>query len=179
MTTNFARFVIHYKDGSTYIEDRADKFAWDSASKENITALGIQFDPSPMMVDNPYYIPAKDRKPDVEYDKKHNKQQLHIRDPIDNMPVRATFPENTLKGSSKYKYGFFQFKEAIQRLIAGRPADRVGLIVGMVINKQGDCICMRGKPDRSIYTFFTTVKSLTLNLELFGINLEELPDRDK
>lgn len=145
MPCTFARFVIHYKDGTTLIEDRNDSYCWDNASKENISALGIVYDPIP----------------------------IGIKDPNTGKDIRITLDEHTLKGSSKYNYPFFMQKDAVLKLVPNAKPKTLGLMVGLVTNKAGHCVVMYGKPNGCVSTFYTTVHSLTLNLELFGIKLEE------
>lgn len=148
---SFARFVIHYRNGNTLIEDRKDNSCWDNAPKENIAALGILFDPGIIHVDN-----------------KVLKANGNI--------LRFPFNENTLKGSKKYNYQFFQYKDTllssgnVGNFTAGK--NELGLVIGMVLNSDGHCMVMRGKPSCNVSVFYTTVHSLGLNLELFEIDLE-------
>lgn len=152
MVCSFARFVIHYRDGTTLVEDRKNPYSWDKAPKENISALGILFDPGVIHVDNKV-----------------------VRS--DGNILRYPFDENTLRGSKKYKYGFFQYKDIlfatskVGKFSSGR--NELGLVIGIVLDKEGHCICMQGKPNRNISVFYTTVHSLGLGLELQGIKLEE------
>lgn len=152
MVCSFAKFVIHYRDGTTITEDRDDNYAWDNAPKEDISALGILYDPGIIHVDD---------KP--------------LR--VDGLILRYPFKEHTLRGSKKYHYGFFQFKDVLMatgnvgNFNQGR--NELGLVIGMVINSEGNCIVMHGKPSRNISTYFTTVHSLRLDYERQGIYLED------
>jgi hypothetical protein len=155
MVCTFARFVIHYKNGETLIEDRKDSYCWDNASKKNISALGILFDPVLIFdVGSPKDKP----KPILDSTGKQ---------------VRITLPEMTLKGSSRYQYQFFQQKEGILILQKGEKQQTVALQIGMVIDSHGHCIVMQGKPYGQIKNFYTTVHSLGLNLDHFEIDLEK------
>jgi hypothetical protein len=156
MPCTFARFVIHYKNGTTLIEDRNDPHCWDNASKDDISALGIKYDPFPVKTTNP-----------------DTGEEVRIADPYRNQPVRVVLNPHILKGSSKKRYGFFQMKEAELKIAPGAQPITKSLCVGMIIDKEGHCVVMRGLADGRVYTFYTTVHSLTLNLELFGIKLEE------
>lgn len=142
-----AKFVIHYRDGQTYVENRNDPYSWDNRPIKPISALGILQDPIPI------------DKTDLETGRK----------------IRVTPNEHTLKGSFKKQFGFFQYKHASLIMQSGQKGKTHALTVGMVVNKKGDCVCMTIRHG-SVYTYFADVHSLTLNLELFGIKLEELPD---
>lgn len=158
---SFAKFVIHYKDGSTLIEDKKDDYCWNNASKDNISALGILFDPLPLYDDNRPVLSDDGRQ------------------------LRLTFDEHTLKGSKTYKYGFFMDKEIIFALGKSKTLNRgrneISLGIGMVIDSEGHCICMRGTKDRQIYTYYTTVHSLGMDqnslTENYNIDLGECGKR--
>lgn len=149
MAYKFARFVIHYRDGSTYVEDRNDPYSWDNRPKKPISALAILPDPVKAVIE----------------DKENNRK----------IPIKIDMNEYTLKGSFKRDFQFFQMKHAALEVRAGAKSKTHALTIGMVVNNKGDCVCMtlrRGYP----YVYFTNVFSLQLNLELFDIKLEELPE---
>lgn len=176
---SFARFVIHYKDGSTLMEDRNDEYCWDNApkfikrlvaekdSKGNeievektfhISALGIQFDPVQL------------------FDPETKKA---IRDES-GIPTRVVFPEHVLRASSKYRYKYFQYKDTLTVTAEvgsfKRGKNELGVVIGMILDKAGHCIVMQGTPARAIKTFYTTIRSLGLSHDLFKVKLEELPE---
>lgn len=151
MTLSFARFVVFYKNGETVVEDRNDKYCWDNLIKDNIAAIGILYDP--------LILNEKDK----------NGKQLRI----SNIPQQLI-----LKGSKQHNYRFFQYKTVDMQV--GSSKDRkagrheVNLTVGMVVDKEGHCIVLEAMPNVVIRTYYTTVKSLRLNLDLFEINLEDI-----
>jgi hypothetical protein len=157
MTCPFARFVVHYKDGTTITEDRSiSKIVdgrkmshWDLLSKQNISAMGILYDP----------ISTGER------DK-------------DGKTIRIRLPEYVLKGSKKYNYRFFQLKDKVlgpQKY--GKNGTVLGIIIGMIIDPEGHCVVKWGTKDGTIKTAFTTVHSLNMDRESllynYDINLEE------
>ncbi len=144
--------MIYYNDSrKNLIEDRADPYSWDNASKEGIVGLGIQFNPVPLRDEN--YQPILDSK---------GKQLRVIPSPVN------------LWASKKVTCQFFQDKEAILQLIGGHRAQTIALRVGMVYNKQGDCVVLRGDKNGTVDTFISNVIDLTLNLKLFEIDLEQV-----
>lgn len=160
MACPFARFVVHYKDGTTVIENRKDSHHWDNLPKEGIRAVGILMEPVPLW-DDPWET-LRDRKVSV--------MDRHGR------TIRVSPIQHTLKGSQQYNHQFFQFKTAVQPIgiRKGLPVPtqyHVNLTVGMVVDNEGHCIVMEAKEDRSVYTYYTTVYSMGLNLDLFNIKL--------
>ena len=152
MGCSFARFVVHYRNGETVVEDRRIPDFWDRLpNKESIAALGVQYDP---LILN-------------EKDQKGNQLRLT------NIPQHLI-----LKGSKRHNYRFFQYKTAEMQLGASkeRKAGRheVNLTIGMVVDSEGHCIVLEAFPDVVIRTYYTTVYSLGLNLELFEIVLNEI-----
>ena len=152
MPCSFARFVVFYKDGTTVVEDRSKGDCWDALpNKNNIIAMGILYDP---MVLN---------------ERDSNGKQLRI----SNLPQQLV-----LKGSKRHNYKFFQYKTVDMQL--GKSKERnsgrheVNLTVGMVVDKEGHCMVLEALPNVVIRTYYTTVYSLRLNLELFEINLKEI-----
>ena len=105
----------------------------------------------------------------IDHPKDKNGKQLRI----PNIPQQLI-----IKGSKRYNYRFFQFKTVDQQL--GKSKDRrsgrheVNLTIGMVVDKEGHCIVLEAMPGVIIRTYYTTVHSLRLNLDLFEINLEEV-----
>ena len=152
MPCDFARFVVHYRNGETIVEDRKDDTCWDKLpNKENIIAMGILYDP----------LILNERDKDG--------RQLRLSD----------IPQSlVLKGSKQHNYRFFQFKTV--ELQVGKSSDRKSgrhesnLTIGMVVDKEGHCIVLEAMPEVNIKMYYTTVYSLRLNLELFEINLEEI-----
>lgn len=152
MPCSFARFVVHYKNGKTVVEDRSKSDCWDSMpNKNNIIALGILYDP----------LVLNERDKDGK--------QLRI----SNLPQQLI-----LKGSKRHNYQFFQFKTVDMQIGASkdRKAGRheVNLTVGMVVDKMGHCMVLEAMPNVIIRTYYTTTYSLRLNLDLFKINLNEI-----
>ena len=151
MPCSFARFVVYYKDGNTVVEDRKDNYCWDNLIKDDIAAIGMLYDPL------------------VLNEKDKNGRQLRI----SNIPQQLI-----LKGSKRHNYRFFQFKTVDLQL--GSTKERrsgkheVNLTIGMVVDKEGHCIVLEALPDVNIRTYYTTVHSIRLNLDLFEINLEEI-----
>jgi hypothetical protein len=151
MPCSFARFVVFYKDGKTIAEDRKDVKCWDNLPKENIIAIGIIYDPL------------------VLNEKDENGKPLRL----SNVPQQLI-----LKGSQRHNYRFFQFKTVDIQVgdLKDRKTGRheVNLTVGMVVDKEGHCIVLEAMPNVSIRTYYTTVYSLRLNLELFEIDLDKI-----
>ena len=151
MPCTFARFVVFYKDGKTVVENRKDNYCWDNLNKNNITAIGVLYDP--LILD----------------ERDENGKQLRL----PNIPQQLI-----IKGSKRHNYRFFQFKTIDMQLgdskyhKAGRR--EVNLTIGMVVDKEGHCIVLEAMPNVVIKTYYTTVYSLGLNLDLFEINLEEI-----
>lgn len=131
------------------IEDRSNPYSWDHASKENVVGLGIQFDPITLRDEN----------------------NQHFLDP-NGIPLRVVPLPVNLWASKKVTCQFFQDKEAVLRLIHGHRAQTIALRIGMVYNSEGDCVVIRGDQTGKVDTFLTDVHELTLNLELFEIDLE-------
>ena len=150
MPCSFARFVVHYKNGDTIEEDRNDPSCWDNLNKDNIKALGIRYDP--------LVLNARDR----------DGRQLRLSD----------IPEQVLRGSNNHNYRFFQYKTVDFQV--GKSKDRgsgryeVNLTIGMVVDKEGHCIVLEATPNVGIRSYYTTVHSLHLNMDLFEINLNEI-----
>ncbi|MHA1513366.1 MAG: hypothetical protein ACTSRJ_04820 [Candidatus Hodarchaeales archaeon] len=151
MPSRFARFVVFYKNGETIVEDRSDNYCWDNLPKKNIAAMGVLYDP--LILD----------------ERDGNGKQLRLSD----------IPQSLiLKGSKRHNYKFFQFK-TIDLQVGGskeRNSGRheVNLSIGMVVDKEGHCIVLEAAPDINIKTYYTTVHSLRLNLEIFEIKLNEI-----
>lgn len=142
-----ARFVIHYRDGSKFEEDRNDPHSWDNASKKDVLALGIL--PNPLVTG------------EIDRDGNH---------------LRRIMPEHKLTASSKYFYAPFQMKLGEIVVVRGNTQITYGLRVGFVLDEDGKCICLDMKNEEGSYTFntfYTTVYSLALNLDLLEIDLGE------
>ncbi len=148
---SFARFVVHYKNGETVVEDKRIHDFWDRIPKENIAALGVQYEP--------LILDERD-----QYGK-----QLRLT----NIPQHLI-----LKGSKRHNYRFFQYKTADMQVGASKERrsgrHEVNLTIGMVVDKEGHCIVLEAFPDVVIRTYYTTVHSLGLNLELFEIDLNKI-----
>lgn len=152
MTCSFARFVVFYKNGETVVEDKRIPNFWDLLpNKENIAAMGIQYDP---LILN-------------ERDQHGNQLRLT------NVPQHLI-----LKGSKRHNYRFFQYKTAEMQVGNSRKREagrhEINLTIGMVVDKEGHCVILEAMPDVVIRTYYTTVHSLKLNLDLFEINLNEI-----
>ena len=152
MPCSFARFVVYYKNGEMVVEDRNDGYSWDNLkNKKNITAIGILYDPL------------------ILNEKDEEGNQLRLTDVPKSLILRS---------SDKHEYRFFQFKTVDMQL--GKSKDRssgryeTNLTIGMVVDKEGHCIVTEAMPDMKIRTYYTSVKELRLNLELFEIELEEI-----
>ena len=152
MPCSFARFVVHYKNGKTVVEDRTDSYFWDNLpNKENITAMGILYDPL------------------ILNERTQDGKQLRLTD----------IPQSLiLKGSKRHNYRFFQFKTIDLQVGAsqdqGSGRYEVNLTIGMVIDKEGHCVVLEAMRDINIKIYYTTVRSLGLNLDLFEIDLNEI-----
>jgi hypothetical protein len=139
---------VHYKNGETVVEDRTDSYFWDKLpNKENIIAMGILYDA--LVLD--------------EKDKDGKRLRLT------NIPQSLV-----LKGSNRHNYRFFQFKTVDFHVGKIHGKKEINLTIGMITDKEGHCIIMEALPDVNIKTYYTTVHSLRLNLELFDIKLEEI-----
>ncbi len=150
MPCSFARFVVHYRDGNTIVEDRSQKYCWDNLPKDDIIAMGILYDP----------LLLNER----DYEGKQFR--------ITNIPQHLI-----LKGSKNHNYRFFQYKTVEMRTASKKsPGGRyeVNLTIGMVVDKQGHCVVLEAMPGVVIRTYYTTVHHLRLNLDLFEINLNEI-----
>lgn len=151
MPCSFARFVVFYKNGKTIVEDRSDSHCWDNLLKDNISAIGILYDPL------------------ILNEKDMDGKQLRL----SNIPQQLI-----IKGSKKHNYRFFQFKTVDMQV--GNSKDRkagrheVNLTIGMVVDKEGHCIVLEAMPGVNIRTYYTTVRSIGLNLDLFEIDLNEI-----
>lgn len=152
MPCSFARFVVFYKNGETVVEDKRIDDFWDLLpDKENIAAMGIQYDPLLLDERDQFGKPLR----------------------LSNVPQHLI-----LKGSNRHNYRFFQFKTADMQV--GKSKTRrsgkhdINLTIGMVVDKEGHCVVLEAMPDVVIRTYYTTVQSLRLNLDLFEINLNEI-----
>ena len=152
MPCKFARFVVHYRNGETVVEDRSQGDFWDTLpNKRNIIAMGILYDAL------------------ILNEKDSNGKQLRL----SNIPQKLI-----LKGSKQHNYQFFQYKTVDMQLgnskthKAGRR--EANLTIGMVVDKEGHCMVLEAMPDVGIRTYYSTVHSLRLNLEIFEINLKEI-----
>lgn len=152
MTCKYARFVVHYKNGDTVVEDKNDFSCWDNLDKNGISAVGIIFDPVPIYDDGDLI--------------KSLKGDYYLRWPS---------KQHTLYGSSIYNYRFFQYKDASMIAAAGEKSGKRFnfLAFGMVVDPQGHCVWKKAIHDGTTQTYYTSTHSLRLNLELFDINLEE------
>ena len=151
MVCTFARFVVHYRNGETVVEDRTDNKCWDNLIKDDISAIGVLYDP----------LILNERDKDGK--------QLRLSD----------IPQSlVLRGSKRHNYRFFQFKTVDLQL--GKTKERrsgrheVNLTIGMVVDKEGHCIVLEALPNVNVRTYYTTVHSIRLNLELFEIDLNEI-----
>lgn len=74
---------------------------------------------------------------------------------------------------------FFQFKQAEELMMGGNPV-ALGIVIGMVENKEGDCVfAYVSFKDGNITIDFDNVLNpknpfMKLNLDYYGINLSEL-----
>lgn len=161
------RFVVHHKDGQTYIEDRKNPHAWDDRSKKPIAALGIQPDTNILL--NRFY---KDPKTGRE-----TKQEVVVDVKSTEPGEKLVMHEMVLKGSWKFNYQFFMDK-AVD--IKGGNKDVWNLRIGMVVDRLGHCVCVEYVGTGSPRIYYTTVQSLGMDANSlkvnYGINLEELPD---
>lgn len=152
MGCSFARFVIFYKNGETIAEDRKIEDFWDLLpNKKNIAAMGIKYDPI----------------------------MLNQKDEYGNQLRLCDVPKYLiLKGSKRHNYRFFQYKTVDMQV--GQSKERrsgrheVNLTIGMVVDKEGHCIVLEAMPNIVIRTYYTTIYSLGLNLDLFEIDLNEI-----
>jgi len=168
MAYKYGRFVIHYKDGTTYIEDRNDPRAWDDRPRKPIKAIGIQ--PDPVVILNQITkdpITGKETKKEVTVN-------LDSTDPN----VRFVMFESTLKGSFKFDYGFFMDKERDIR--GGKQKEVHKIRIGVVVDNLGHCYCIEYVGTGSPRGYYTTVKSLGMDANSLKVNydidLEKLPD---
>lgn len=155
------RFVIYYKDGLTYIEDRNDPNSWNKRPKKPFAALGIQ-------PDNNLLVTIKDKLTG-----KRSQVSMTLDERINLEPI-------VLKGSFKYDYGFFMLKESDKKFIGGAPRDVWGIVIGMVVDNLGHCVCTEYVGSGMPRTYYTTVHSIHMDANSrennFGIYLEKLPD---
>lgn len=174
------RFVIHYKDGDTYMEDRNDPHSWDNRPRKPISAVGIQ--PDSNILINQFIRDPKTGK--------ETKREVPINLESTDPNHRFVLNEMVLKGSWKYDYGFFMDKhkdEQIKRFgkSRGQPlqSNVWGIRFGMVVNKYGHCVCMEYVGTGGPRMYYTTVHALGMDqnslVKNFGINLEELPNPAK
>lgn len=161
------RFVVHYKDGQTYIEDRKNPRAWDDRPRKPTTALGIQPDTNilaNLFVKN--YKTGKEHRSEIVID---------FTSKVPN--ERIALNEMVLKGSWKFNYQFFMDKSAD---VKGGRKDVWNLRLGMVVDRLGHCVCVEYVGTGVPRVYYTTVQSLgmdAISLKVnYGINLEELPD---
>ena len=152
MPCSFARFVVHYRNGETVVEDRSKGDFWDTLpNKRNIIAMGILYDA----------LILNERDSDGK--------QLRL----SNIPKKLI-----LKGSKRHNYQFFQFKTVNLQIGASKEHKsgrrETNLTIGMVVDKEGHCIVLEAMPNVGIRTYYTTTHSLRLNLELFEIDLNEI-----
>ena len=81
MPCSFARFVVHYRNGETVVEDRSKGDFWDTLpNKKNIIAMGILYDAL------------------ILNERDSNGKQLRL----SNIPKKLI-----LKGSKQHNYQFF------------------------------------------------------------------------
>ena len=152
MPCSFARFVVHYKNGNTVVEDRSKNDCWDALpNKEDIIAMGVLYDS--LVLD----------------EKDENGKQFRL----SNIPQQLI-----LKGSKQHSYRFFQYKTIDFQIGASKDKNsgryEVNLTIGMVVDKEGHCIVLEAKPNVGIKIYYTTVYSLRLGLDLFEIDLNEI-----
>ena len=163
------RFVIHYKDGSTYMEDRDDPHAWDNRPRKPIAALGIQPDTN-ILVTMIKTDPAT---------KKESKHEVPVDFSSNDPNTKFILGEMTLKGSWKYNYGFWMDKLADRKLFGG--SRKVwGMRIGMVVDKLGHCVVLEYVGTGSPRMYYTSCQSMQMDAHSlkvnYDINLEELPD---
>jgi hypothetical protein len=164
------RFVIHYKDGTTYIEDRKNKNSWDERPRKPIKAIGIQPDP---------VIEISQIRTDPKTGEE-TKERVTIRLESTDPNVRYVMDEVVLKGSFKFDYGFFMDKFSDLKAFGKSRAESWGIRMGIVVDNLGHCYCLEYVGNGSPRGYYTTVHSLDMDqnslINNYGINLEELPD---
>lgn len=163
------RFVIHYKDGTTYIEDRNDPHSWDNRPIKPIKAIGIQPDP---------IIYLNEIRTDPETGKE-TKRQISVNLESTDPNVKYVMEEITLKGSFKHNYQFFIDKHSDLRVVANETSDTWGIRMGVVVDNLGHCFCLEYVGTGSPRGYYTTLRSLGMDRNSqeknYQINLEELP----
>lgn len=199
MAWKHGRTVVHYKDGSTMIEDRNDGYWWDNLLKyivvcyecgcqdsrpintcsqcggknlyrrNMIHALGITFDPINLWDDEWETIGLDGLHYGQHTIRRPWGYQIPIEDRL-GRHVRIPPIEHTMIGSNKYNYFFWQEKMAEIKLGGKGGGDRTyGMRIGKVTSPDGHCDVIETKFSRAVKMYSTTVKSLNLNLELLDL----------
>lgn len=179
MVYKSGRFVIHYKDGTTYIEDRNDNHSWDKRPRKPIKAIGIQPD-STISINQVTTDPKTG---------KEIKKQVNVNLGSHDPNVKFILNEIVLKGSFKFNYGFFMDRLTDQKIMRiskkGKwspvsEKNTWGIRIGVVVDNQGHCFCLEYVGTGSPRGYYTTVHSLGMDqnslVNNYDIHLEELPD---
>ena len=133
------KFVIHYRDGTTYMEDKKDHNAWLNRPKKSIKALAIYPEHSilatKILSDNKKVRAIIELKKDIQLD-----------------PI-------ILRGSDKYEYGWFMDKhyESIPN------PGTYGIRIGMIVDPEGHCVCVEYVGNGMPRMYYTTVHSLHMD----------------
>jgi len=164
------RFVIHYKDGTTYIEDRKDPHAWDNRPIKPIKAIGIQ--PDSQIYVNQITTDSKTGK--------QKKERITINLDSTDPNTKFVLEEIVLKGSFKFDYGFFIDKFMDTKMVRGTKGNTWAIRLGVVVDNLGHCYCLEYVGTGSPRGYYTTVHSLGMDrnslVNNYSIYLEELPD---
>lgn len=187
MGLSYVRFVVHYRDGKTVIEDRnipkGEPSTWDLLEdKHDIIAVGVRYDPIPMWEERELTIPPQLLFQHLQLKEDSEKQQLidkwkkpftvKYRLPVlntDGVQVRATFEEDVFKGSSKYYYPFYMIHDKTHTTGLGTSDNYME--IGLFISKEADCIIWRCYPGKRVKMFRTNIYSLYTD---FQFNLHDI-----
>ncbi len=99
---------------------------------------------------------------------------------ITSLSVQITNPhslKHTLKASKNHNYQFFHYKKRRKTFGLGsgiQTTKDIAFGIGMITDKNGDCMVMEARPDGSIFSFKSNVVETGRNLDLHGIRLEEI-----
>lgn len=160
MVSPYSRFVVHYRDGETVVEDKNDPYAWDKLrDKDDILALGIKMDKlflhkEKLRIERPQHMLYSSKN------KRHfffqTKEISMMAPEKDTVGVPIDGDDNIVDRNTGKWFNCHR--------------------IGMIFSKEGDCQVIDVDAFGNTKCYVTTLDSILphANLELFGIDLSRV-----
>lgn len=153
MVSPYSRFVVHYRNGDTKVEDKNDPYSWDKLpNKDEFIAVGIKMDPLLL-----HDVKKRVGRPQHMLYSSRNKRYFFFQTKdISRLNPNPAHPLAIKREGGK---GWFNCHR-----------------VGMVFTKEGDCQVIDVDQIGNSRCYVTTLDSILphANLELFGIELDRV-----